>query len=185
MEGSCRMGMPNKESVQNRRKNKQVPDGRMLRAVELFAGAGGLALGIEKASFRHHTVVERDADCCRTIRANQHNGCPLLDGWRLFAGDVREFDYSSIQSSIDLLAGGLPCQPFSVVGKHRGHLDQRDMFPEVARAVRALKPRAIMVENVRGLLRESFSKYFEYVTLQLQRGFSVPERRQLWGAAKA
>jgi DNA (cytosine-5)-methyltransferase 1 len=139
-----------------------------MRSVELFAGAGGLALGIEKAGFRHDTVVERDRDCCLTIRENQRNGFALLKGWRLFSGDVRQFDYSSLRGEVDLLAGGPPCQPFSIGGKHKGPLDRRDMFPEVARAVRELKPRAFVVENVRGLLRESFAKYFEYVTLQLR-----------------
>jgi DNA (cytosine-5)-methyltransferase 1 len=139
-----------------------------MRSVELFTGAGGLALGIEKAGFHHHTVVERDRDCCRTIRENQRNGYPLLSGWRLYPGDVRKFDYSGIEGEVDLLAGGPPCQPFSIGGKHKGPLDKRDMFPQVARAVRELKPRAFMIENVRGLLRESFAKYFEYVTLQLK-----------------
>lgn len=162
------MGMPIKEYGQNRRKNRQVSGDRMMKAVELFTGAGGLALGIEQAGFHHDTVVERDKDCCRTIRENQRNGYVLLDGWNLFAGDVREFDYSSLKGDVDLLAGGPPCQPFSIGGKHKGPLDQRDMFPEIARAVRELKPRAIIVENVKGLLRESFAKYFEYVTLQLR-----------------
>jgi DNA (cytosine-5)-methyltransferase 1 len=139
-----------------------------MRSVELFTGAGGLALGIEKAGFHHDTVVERDKDCCRTIRENQRNGYRLLDGWRLYPGDVRHFDYSEIEGEVDLLAGGPPCQPFSIGGKHKGPLDKRDMFPQMARAVRELKPRAFLVENVRGLLRESFAKYFEYVTLQLK-----------------
>lgn len=139
-----------------------------MRSVELFTGAGGLALGIEKAGFHHHTVVERDKDCCETIRENQRNGYALLEGWRLYPGDVRKFDYSEIDGEVDLLAGGPPCQPFSIGGKHKGPLDKRDMFPQVARAVRELKPRAFLVENVRGLLRESFAKYFEYVTLQLK-----------------
>jgi DNA (cytosine-5)-methyltransferase 1 len=138
-----------------------------MRSVELFTGAGGLALGIEKAGFHHDTVVEKDKDCCQTIRENQRNGCALLAGWRLFSGDVRKFDYSRITGDVDLLAGGPPCQPFSIGGKHKGPLDKRDMFPQMARAVRELRPRAVMVENVKGLLRESFAKYFEYVTLQL------------------
>ncbi len=139
-----------------------------MRSVELFTGAGGLALGIEKAGFHHDTVVERDRDCCATIRENQRNGYPLLNGWRLYPGDVRKFDYSEIKGDVDLLAGGPPCQPFSIGGKHKGPLDRRDMFPQMVRAVRELKPRAFMVENVKGLVRESFAKYFEYVTLQLK-----------------
>ena len=142
-----------------------------MRSVELFTGAGGLALGIEAAGFQHHTVVERNKYCCDTIRENQARGFPALQGWRLYPDDVRNFDYRSINGEIELLAGGPPCQPFSIGGKHRGPLDQRDMFPQVARAVREFKPRAILVENVRGLLREAFAKYFEYVLLQL----SFPE----------
>jgi len=139
-----------------------------LRSVELFTGAGGLALGIEKAGFRHDTVVERNKYCCYTIEQNQSRGFELLKGWSLFSGDVRSFDYSTIGGKVDLLAGGPPCQPFSIGGKHRGPLDSRDMFPEVVRAMRELKPRAVLIENVRGLLRESFAKYFEYVTLQMR-----------------
>jgi DNA (cytosine-5)-methyltransferase 1 len=151
-----------------------------LRSVELFTGAGGLALGIEKAGFHHDAVVERDKDCCATITENQRNGYAALNGWTLFSGDVRNFDYSSIEGDVDLLAGGPPCQPFSIGGKHRGPLDKRDMFPEVARAVRELRPRAIIVENVRGLLRESFAKYFEYVTLQLRFPELTAKPREEW-----
>ncbi|MFZ3342108.1 MAG: DNA cytosine methyltransferase [Terriglobales bacterium] len=139
-----------------------------MNSVELFTGAGGLALGIEAAGFHHDTVVERNKYCCYTIRQNQARGFKPLEGWHLFSGDVRAFDYSEITSAVDLLAGGPPCQPFSIGGKHKGPLDSRDMFPEVVRAMRELKPRAVLVENVRGLLRESFAKYFEYVTLQMR-----------------
>lgn len=151
-----------------------------MRSVELFTGAGGLALGIERAGFHHHTVVERDKDCCETIRANQRNNYPLLDGWRLYPGDVRKFDYSEVEGEIDLLAGGPPCQPFSIGGKHKGPLDRRDMFPQMARAVRELKPRAFLIENVKGLLRDSFAKYFEYVTLQLKYPEIVAKQDEDW-----
>ncbi|MDQ2843951.1 MAG: DNA cytosine methyltransferase [Acidobacteriota bacterium] len=138
-----------------------------MRSVELFTGAGGLALGIERAGFRHDTVIERNPDCCNTIRQNQRNGFSLLEGWRLFSGDVRQFDFSTVRGEVDLLAGGPPCQPFSIGGKHKGPGDNRDMFPQMVRAVRELRPLAVMVENARGLLRDSFSKYFEYIVLQL------------------
>lgn len=142
-----------------------------MRSLELFTGAGGLALGIEQAGFHHEAVVERNSDCCNTILENQRNGFAALEGWRVYSGDVRDFDYSTVKGEIDLLAGGPPCQPFSIGGKHRGHADRRDMFPQMVRAVRELRPRAVLVENVKGLLREAFSKYFEYITLQL----SYPE----------
>ena len=138
-----------------------------MRSVELFTGAGGLALAIENAGFHHDTVVERDKDCCDTIRENQARGYKSLEGWRLFPGDVRHFDYGGIAGGVDLLAGGPPCQPFSIGGKHKAHKDRRDMFPEVVRAVRELHPRAILVENVKGLTRKTFANYFSYIVLQL------------------
>lgn len=138
-----------------------------MRSVELFTGAGGLALGIESAGFRHDTVVERDKYCCDTIRENQSRGFAPLSGWRLFPGDVRDFDFTAIAPDVDLLAGGPPCQPFSIGGKHAGHHDRRDMFPEMVRAVRELRPRAILVENVKGLTRKAFANYFSYIVLQL------------------
>jgi DNA (cytosine-5)-methyltransferase 1 len=153
-----------------------------MKSVELFTGAGGLALGIEEAGFHHDTVVERNKYCCYTIQQNQARGFKALQGWRLFSGDVCAFDYGEIRGTVDLLAGGPPCQPFSIGGKHRGRLDSRDMFPEVVRAMRELKPRAVLVENVRGLLRESFAKYFEYVTLQMRYPEIVSKPDEDWTA---
>jgi len=138
-----------------------------MRSVELFAGVGGLALGAAKAGFRHEAVVEWDQDACETIRANQERKIKPVKDWPLTQADVRKFDYSGVRGDIDLLAGGPPCQPFSLGGKHRGFDDERDMFPEMVRAVRELKPRAILVENVKGLRRPSFAKYFEYILLQI------------------
>jgi DNA (cytosine-5)-methyltransferase 1 len=138
-----------------------------MRSVELFAGAGGLALGISQAGFKHDAVIERDKDTCTTIRENQRRGIEPVKSWPLYDCDVRTFQYSDIAPGIDLLAGGPPCQPFSMGGKHKGHQDTRDMFPEAVRAVRELQPRAFIFENVKGLLRESFAKYFSYIQLQL------------------
>ncbi len=135
-----------------------------MRSLELFAGAGGLALGIARAGFRHEAVVEWDGNACGTIRHNNQRG--VID-WPLFQGDVRCFNYSTHGNGLDLLAGGPPCQPFSIGGKHLGYDDTRNMFPEAVRAVRELKPKVVMFENVKGLLRESFAKYFEYVLLQI------------------
>jgi DNA (cytosine-5)-methyltransferase 1 len=166
-----RVGVPAPEQQASGAYRPSVPGEAAVRSVELFTGAGGLALGIEAAGFHHDTVVERNRHCCATIRENQSRGFPALQGWRLYEHDVREFEYASIRGEIELLAGGPPCQPFSIGGKHRGPLDKRDMFPEVARAVRELRPKAILVENVRGLLRDAFARYFESVVLQL----SLPE----------
>ncbi len=138
-----------------------------MRSVELFVGAGGLALGVGKAGFQHDAVVERDKNTCITIRENQNRGMKPLVDWPLFVCDVRKFDYSCISQGIDLIAGGPPCQPFSIGGKHGAYNDARDMFPEAVRAVRELQPKAFLFENVKGLTRASFTKYFAYIQLQL------------------
>src|SRR4029077_12531625 len=113
--------------------------------------------------FEHEAVVEWDREACCTIRENQRRRLTPVVDWPLFEGDVRDFDYSGIPDGLDLLAGGPPCQPFSIGGKHRGQSDERNMFPEAVRAVRTLRPRAFLFENVRGLLRQSFASYFEYI----------------------
>ncbi len=138
-----------------------------MRAVELFVGAGGLAMGVHEAGFHHDAVVEWDRWACDTIRENQAREEGTVAGWPLHETDAREFDYSGIPDGVDLLAGGPPCQPFSIGGLHRGRDDERDMIPEMVRAMRELRPRAVIIENVKGLLRKSFADYFEYVLLQV------------------
>jgi len=138
-----------------------------MRAVELFTGAGGLGIGVSRAGFEAAVVVERDRYCCDTIRENKERGLEPLVGWPLVQGDVRDVNYHEICDEIDLVSGGPPCQPFSLGGKHKGFLDKRDMFPEAIRAVRELKPRAFLLENVKGLTRPAFANYFEYMRLQL------------------
>lgn len=143
-----------------------------LTSVELFAGAGGLAMGVALAGFRSLAVVEWDRWACDTLRENQARGFPLVAGWPIHEGDVREwvdaFDCESNRGHVDLVAGGPPCQPFSMGGRHRAHLDQRDMFPTTIDVIRRLEPRAFIVENVKGLTRASFHNYFEYIKLHLE-----------------
>jgi DNA (cytosine-5)-methyltransferase 1 len=139
-----------------------------MNSVELFTGAGGLAMGMSRAGFDHLAVIERDADSCRTIRANQTRNVEPVCHWPLFQRDVCAFDYREIEGPVDLVAGGPPCQPFSLGGKHQGNQDSRDMFPQAVRAVRELRPRAFVFENVKGLLRQSFAPYFQYTLLKLQ-----------------
>lgn len=174
------MGVSDRELGGAEPKDSGVPRSGGLRSIELFAGAGGLALGIEDAGFKHDTVIERDKYCCDTIRENQSRGFASLNGWRLFPGDVREFNYSTVRGEIDLLAGGPPCQPFSIGGKHKAYNDQRDMFPQVVRAIRELKPRAILVENVKGLTRKTFANYFSYIVLQISHPEIVKKNGEDW-----
>lgn len=140
----------------------------MMRSVELFVGAGGLGIGVSNAGFRPGAVIEWDKWACDTIRENQKRGIEPVKHWPLTEGDVREFDFSSLEGTFDLVTGGPPCQPFSLGGKHGAHLDKRDMFPQAIRAVRELRPRAFVFENVKGLTRATFSTYFEYIGLQLR-----------------
>jgi DNA (cytosine-5)-methyltransferase 1 len=150
-----------------------------MRSVELFAGAGGLAIGMANAGFRHAAVIEWDHDACETFRENQRHHAHSVEGWPLHELDVREFNYDRL-SDVMVVSGGPPCQPFSLGGKHRGHLDERDMFPEAVRAVRELNPRAFIFENVKGLMREAFTDYFEYIYLQLSHPSLARRRGEKW-----
>jgi DNA (cytosine-5)-methyltransferase 1 len=137
------------------------------KSLELFSGAGGLALGLEAAGWRHLALVEKNQHACSTIQLNESMGHPLAKDWKLYSDDVQNIQYRDIVDSVDMVAGGPPCQPFSLGGKHRAHRDRRDMFPEAVRAVRELKPACFLFENVKGLLRQSFATYFNYIILQL------------------
>jgi len=136
-------------------------------SVELFTGGGGLAIGFEQAGFHHQLLVENNRHANQTIRTNISRNAPMYGHWNLFDGDVRSLAFADIGTEVQLVAGGPPCQPFSVGGRHRGQKDHRDLFPEAVRAVRELRPHAFVFENVRGLLRSKFATYFEYVILQL------------------
>ena len=94
--------------------------------------------------------------------------------------DIREFNFASVEGPIELVTGGPPCQPFSLGGKHGSHLDKRDMFPEAIRAVRELRPRAFVLENVKGLTRQAFANYLEYVRLQLRHPELTAKQDEPW-----
>lgn len=138
-----------------------------VHSIELFTGAGGLALGLEMAGCHHEAMFEFNGKACDTIRYNIAHHQPLASNWNIHQMDVRDVRYAELFKSIELVAGGPPCQPFSLGGKARGRNDSRDMFPEAVRAVRELKPKCFVFENVKGLLRESFASYFNYILLQL------------------
>ena len=122
-----------------------------LTCVEICAGAGGQALGLERAGFEPKALVEIEKSCCNTLIANRPD-------WNVIEGDVREFDGTSYYG-VDLLAGGVPCPPFSKAGKQLGKEDERDLFPEALRLVDEIKPKAVMLENVRGFLDAVFEDY--------------------------
>lgn len=133
-------------------------------SVELCAGAGGQALGLEKAGFDHRALVEIDADCRKTLKLNRPH-------WHVPEGgqaDVSQFDGAPFKG-IDLLAGGLPCPPFSVAGKQLGAEDERNLFPHALRLVDQTRPKAILIENVRGFLDAVFSDYRHFLKEQLHK----------------
>ncbi|ATF19019.1 DNA cytosine methyltransferase [Phaeobacter gallaeciensis] len=133
----------------------------MLTSVELCAGAGGQALGLEKAGFDHTALVEIDKHCCATLRHNRPQ-------WNVLEEDVRAFKADAdAYRGIDLLAGGLPCPPFSVAGKQLGEKDERNLFDDAIEIVAATRPRAVMIENVRGFLDAVFHDYREKLKKQL------------------
>ncbi len=138
-----------------------------LRSIELFAGAGGLAIASSNAGFSHDAVLEYDHDACETVRANQRRGYELVRHWPLIEGDVHHQDFTGWQGRVDLVSGGPPCQPFSIGGKHQAMADRRNLFPEAVRAVRETRPKVFVFENVKGLTRGTFAKYFGYIVLQL------------------
>lgn len=157
----------------------------ILRSVELFTGAGGLALGISRAGFTHDLLVEVDKHALATLGQNREH-VPEIQGWpAVVPDDVSEVEYASLEGKVDLLAAGTPCQPFSLGGKHQGDLDDRNMFPEVFRATRELRPRAILVENVRGLMRNAVKPYFDYILRQLERPEREPIEGEDWRAHDA
>lgn len=139
-----------------------------MKSIELFAGAGGLGIGLHEAGFRPVNVIEWDSYCCDTIRENKSRGIAAVKNWNVTEGDVREVDFKPYEGKIRLVSGGPPCQPFSLGGKHGAYDDARDMFPQAIRAVRETKPQSFVFENVKGLTRASFRNYFEYIRLQLE-----------------
>jgi DNA (cytosine-5)-methyltransferase 1 len=130
-----------------------------MKTLEIFSGAGGLAKGLELSGFKHAAFVEFNKHACESLSEN-------FDPDRVFFGDIKDFDLDSV-GTCDMVAGGPPCQPFSLGGKHKADQDSRDMFPYAIRAIERLAPKAFVFENVKGLLRQTFSDYFEYIILRL------------------
>lgn len=132
-----------------------------LTSIEICAGAGGQALGLEQAGFEHIKLVELDHAACNTLRLNRPK-------WDVLEGDVRSFS-ASAYVGVDLIAGGVPCPPFSKAGKQLGADDERDLFPEAIRLVAEAKPKAVMLENVKGILDSIFDDYRKNILESLRR----------------
>ena len=130
-----------------------------LTSLEICAGAGGQASGLERAGFDHELAVEIEPPAAATLRLNRPE-------WNVFEGDVRDVDGKAYRG-IDLLAGGVPCPPFSVAGKQLGAEDERDLFPEAIRLVREARPAAVLLENVKGLASVRFQPYRDSILAEL------------------
>jgi DNA (cytosine-5)-methyltransferase 1 len=145
---------------------KQKKSSVKLTSLELCAGGGGAALGLEAAGFHPKALVELDRHACATLRSNR----PY---WNVIEGDIRKLDLSNWKG-VDLLSGGLPCPPFSIAGKQLGPDDERDLFPAMLQIVRAVQPRAVLIENVRGIVTEKFKFYREKIIAALDKqGFDT------------
>ncbi len=131
-----------------------------LTSIEICAGAGGQALGLEMAGFNHLALIEIDNFACKTLKANRPN-------WNVIECDLKGFSAKEYYN-IDLLAGGVPCPPFSIAGNQLGEKDERNLFPEVIRLVNECNPKAVMIENVRGLMDEKFTYYRNEITEKIQ-----------------
>ena len=140
-------------------------------SLEICSGGGGQALGLELAGFRHEGLVEIEPPACTTLRQNRPE-------WNVIEGDLRTFDGRPFKG-IDLLAGGVPCPPFSKAGKQLGTRDERDLFPEALRLVDECRPQAVLLENVRGLLDAVFDDYRSTVEIHLKKLGYVPGWRLL------
>jgi DNA (cytosine-5)-methyltransferase 1 len=140
-----------------------------LTCLEICAGAGGQALGLEQAGFAHAAAVEIDHDACQTLRLNR-------PGWTVIQQDVRDFPGTGYRG-VDLLAGGVPCPPFSIAGRQLGADDDRDLFPQALRLIEECEPAAVILENVRGLSATRFDGYrAQVLTRLLQFGYQADWR---------
>jgi DNA (cytosine-5)-methyltransferase 1 len=137
-----------------------------LTTLELCAGGGGQALGFEQAGFDHSGLVELDKHACATLSLNRPR-------WRVIQEDLKKFDGSDFRG-IDVVSGGLPCPPFSIAGKQLGNEDERNLFPAMIRLVDEIRPRAVMIENVRGILDAVFHDYRQFIAVELKKLGYVP-----------
>lgn len=130
-------------------------------SLELCAGAGGQAQGLERAGFSHAGLVEIDTAACNTLRLNRPK-------WVVHETDLTTFD-ARLYKGVDLVAGGFPCPPFSIAGKQLGALDERDLFPAGLRVIDEVRPKAVLIENVKGILEPRFAEFRNGIDLRLKK----------------
>ncbi len=147
--------------------------------IELFAGAGGMTLGLVNAGFSPDLLFEINADCCATLRMNTEGKKPWIAG-NVIEDDVARVAWDALDRPVRLLSAGPPCQPFSLAGKHLADQDDRNEFPSTIRAIRSLRPGCVLIENVYGLSRMSFRPYLEYIVRQIECPDVVPKDRETW-----
>lgn len=146
--------------ISSNSKGNRVQNQKKLTSIEVCAGAGGQALGLEMAGFEHVALIDNDTQSCETLRSNRPE-------WNVIEGDLNTFDGTPYKG-VDLVAGGVPCPPFSKAGKQLGHLDERDLFPAALRLVDQVRPKAVLLENVRGLLDPRFAEYRQAILDRLE-----------------
>jgi DNA (cytosine-5)-methyltransferase 1 len=147
---------------------------RQFNSIELFAGGGGLALGMSLAGFHHVLLNEFETAACKTLKTNKPE-------WNVIEGDVRHIDFTPLRGKIDFLSGGFPCQAFSYAGKGAGFNDTRGtLFFELARAVKEIQPKVFMGENVKGLISHENGRTFETIKNTIaELGYTLVEPRVL------
>lgn len=157
-------------------------------SIDLFSGGGGLAMAMRDEGFQPLLAVEWDQHACSTLLRNtcypfsDHEPplAPRSGRWPLICDDVRNVDFSCWRGAVEVVAAGVPCQPWSIGGSHQGCLDHRNLWPELLRCVRETQPSAVIAENVRGLLRPSFKSYHEYIIRALSAPFEAQADDEHW-----
>ena len=140
-----------------------------MRSAEIFAGCGGLAMGLSRAGFKHALMVELDGDSVATVAHNKQREIDHVINWPIEKKDVRKVEWEAHRGELALISGGPPCQPFGIGGLKKGHADHRDMWPEAVRAVREARPDGFLFENVRNLASPTFRPYLDWIIACLRR----------------
>ena len=147
--------------------------------IEICAGSGGMTIGLQRAGFQFSHLFEIDGPACATLKQNHISNGGILNG-EIHQEDIATIKWSDFSETVRLFAAGAPCQPFSLGGRHLSEKDNRNLFPEVLRAIRTLRPQAAILENVSGLIRPSFRLYFEYILRQLTWPSIAPKEAEEW-----